>query len=217
MADVFHRRIFLEGPAGQLEALLWTTATQNPARVAVVCHPHPLFGGTLHNKVVFQTAKTLHSRGYPVLRFNFRGAGQSAGTHDKGRGEADDVRIAIDYLAQEFPATAIIVAGFSFGAWVGLKVGCQDARVQEVIGLGIPVNDSDLNYLKACTKPKLIIQGAKDQFGAKARVESLFDEMPNPKQLMFIPEADHFFTGKLDQVSAAISSVARRIVGTLSI
>jgi len=206
MADVFHRRIFLEGPAGQLEALLWTTATQNPARVAVVCHPHPLFGGTLHNKVVFQTAKTLHSRGYPVLRFNFRGAGQSAGTHDKGRGEADDVRIAIDYLAQEFPATAIIVAGFSFGAWVGLKVGCQDARVQEVIGLGIPVNDSDLNYLKACTKPKLILQGAKDQFGAKARVESLFDEMPNPKQLMFIPEADHFFTGKLDQVSAAIST-----------
>jgi alpha/beta superfamily hydrolase len=206
MADVFHRRIFLEGPAGQLEALLWTTATQNPARVAVVCHPHPLLGGTLHNKVVFQTAKTLHSRGYPVLRFNFRGAGQSAGTHDKGRGEADDVRIAIDYLAQEFPATAIIVAGFSFGAWVGLKVGCQDARVQEVIGLGIPVNDSDLNYLKACTKPKLIIQGAKDQFGAKARVESLFDEMPNPKQLMFIPEADHFFTGKLDQVSAAIST-----------
>jgi len=206
MADVFHRRIFLEGPAGQLEALLWTTATQNPARVAVVCHPHPLFGGTLHNKVVFQTAKTLHSRGYPVLRFNFRGAGQSAGTHDKGRGEADDVRIAIDYLAQEFPATAIIVAGFSFGAWVGLKVGCQDARVQEVIGLGIPVNDSDLNYLKACTKPKLILQGAKDQFGAKARVESLFDEMPNPKQLMFIPEADHFFTGKLDQVAAAIST-----------
>jgi uncharacterized protein len=206
MAEVFHRRLFLEGPAGQLEALLWTVASQNPARAAVVCHPHPLFGGTLHNKVVFQTAKALHSRGYPVLRFNFRGAGQSAGTHDKGRGEAEDVRTAIDYLAQEFPAIPILLAGFSFGAWVGLKVGCQDARVHELIGLGIPANDSDLNYLKACTKPKLIIQGAKDQFGAKPRVESLFKEMPEPKQLVFVAEADHFFTGKLDQVSVAITA-----------
>ena len=206
MADVFHRRFFLEGPAGQLEALLWTTATQNPARAALVCHPHPLFGGTLHNKVVFQTAKTLHARGYPVLRFNFRGAGHSAGVHDKGRGEAEDVRTAIDFLAQEFPAAAILLAGFSFGAWVGLRVGCQDARVHELIGLGIPANDSDLNYLKTCSKPKLVIQGAKDQFGAKERVESLFKKMPDPKELVFVPEADHFFAGKLDQVSAAIGA-----------
>ena len=211
MAEIFHRRFFLNSPAGPLEALLWTTASKNPARTALVCHPHPLFGGTLHNKVVFQTAKTLHSHGYPVLRFNIRGAGQSAGTHDKGRGEAEDVRAAIDYLAQEFPATPIILAGFSFGAWVGLKVGCEDARVQELIGLGIPANDSDLSYLKNCSKPKLIIQGAKDQFGAKDRVESLFKEMPDPKQLVFIPEADHFFTNKLDQISAAISNWVEKL------
>ena len=160
----------------------------------------------MHNKVVFQTAKALHSRGFPVLRFNFRGAGQSVGVHDKGRGETEDVRAAIDYLRQEFPTLSIILAGFSFGSLVGLKVGCADARVQELIGLGIPVNDSDLNYLKTCAKPKLIIQGSNDQYGARERLESLFQEIPEPKQLVEIPEADHFFTGKLEQVSAAISN-----------
>jgi uncharacterized protein len=205
MAEVFHRRFFLNGPAGPLEALLWTSASTDPARAALVCHPHPLFGGTMHNKVVFQTAKALHSRGYPVLRFNFRGAGQSVGAHDKGRGETEDVRAAIDYLAQEFPGLPIVLAGFSFGSVVGLKAGCADARVQELIGLGIPVNDSDLSFLKNCAKPKLIIQGGNDQYGAKDRVQHLFREIPEPKKLVFVPEADHFFTGKLDQVSAAIS------------
>ena len=205
MADVFHRRFFLNGPAGPLEALLWTSASPDPARAALVCHPHPLFGGTMHNKVVFQTAKALHSHGYPVLRFNFRGAGQSVGTHDKGRGEVDDVRAAIDYLEQEFPALPIVLAGFSFGSVVGLKAGCADARVQELIGLGVPVNDFDLSFLKHCAKPKLIIQGGNDQYGAKDRVERLFQEIPEPKKLVFVPEADHFFTGKLEQVPAAIS------------
>lgn len=211
MPDVFHRRFFLNGPAGPLEALLWTSVSGNPARVALVCHPHPLFGGTLHNKVVFQTAKALHSHGYPVLRFNFRGAGQSVGVHDKGRGEAGDVRAALDYLAQEFPAIPILLAGFSFGSWVGLKVGCEDARVLELIGLGIPLNDSDLSYLKNCAKSKLIIQGGNDQFGTRDRVEKLFNEIPEPKQLTFIPEADHFFTGKLDQVSATITAWLKKL------
>jgi uncharacterized protein len=205
MAEVFHRRFFLKGPAGPLEALLWTSASPDPARAALVCHPHPLFGGTMHNKVVFQTAKALHSGGFPVLRFNFRGVGQSVGEHDRGRGEAEDVRAAIDYLAQEFPALPIVLAGFSFGSVMGLWVGCADARVQELIGLGVPANDSDLSFLKNCAKPKLIIQGGSDQYGAKDRVEHLFQEIPGPKKLVFVPEADHFFTGKLDRVSAAIS------------
>jgi len=205
MAEVFHRRFFLNGPAGPLEALLWTSASQNPTRAALVCHPHPLFGGTMHNKVVFQTAKALQSRGFPVLRFNFRGAGQSVGAHDKGRGETEDVRAAIDYLAQEFPALPIVLAGFSFGSVMGLRVGCTDPRVQELIGLGIPVNDSDLSFLNHCAKPKLIIQGGNDQYGAKDRVEQVFQEIPEPKKLVFILDADHFFTGKLDQVVTAIS------------
>ncbi|HKN62367.1 MAG TPA: alpha/beta fold hydrolase [Candidatus Acidoferrales bacterium] len=206
MADVFHRSFFIDGPAGRLEAMLWTVANADPSLAAVVCHPHPLFGGTMHNKVVFQAAKAIHSRGIPVLRFNFRGAGLSEGAHDKGSGEQDDVRAALDYLAREFPNRPILLGGFSFGAWVGLRVGCEDARVTKLIGLGLPANDSDLSYLRSCEKAKLIIQGGNDEFGSRAKVEALFATMPEPKRLVIVEGADHFFAGKLDQVAAAIDA-----------
>ena len=207
MANVFHRSFFIAGPAGKLEAMLWTVGSSaKPSLVAVLCHPHPLFGGTMHNKVVYQAAKALHRLGIPVLRFNFRGAGVSEGKHDKGVGEREDVRAAVDYLAGEFPETPILLGGFSFGAWVGLRVGCEDPRVARLIGLGIPVNDSDVSYLQNCAKPKLIIQGGNDQFGSRANLEALFAAMPEPRQLVFIDGADHFFAGKLDQVGAAITS-----------
>lgn len=205
MAESFHRTFFLNGPAGRLEAMLWTAPPAEVSRVAVVCHPHPLFGGTMHNKVVFQVAKTLHLHGIPVLRFNFRGAGLSEGVHDKGRGETGDVRAALDYLSQEFPSKPILLAGFSFGSYVGLRVGCEDSRVTELVGLGIPVNDSNLSYLTDCTKPKLFLQGGRDQFGARERVEALFARMPEPKRLIFIEDADHFFAGKLSQMDHALS------------
>ncbi|MGA8144765.1 MAG: alpha/beta fold hydrolase [Candidatus Acidiferrales bacterium] len=206
MADVFHRSLLLPGPTGRLEAMLWTTASADPELVALVCHPHPLFGGTMHNKVVFQAAKTLHRRGIPVLRFNFRGTGQSEGEHDKGRGERDDVRAALDFLATEFPARPILLAGFSFGSWVGLAVGCKDERVSDLIGLGIPVNSIDLSYLRECAKPKLFIQGGNDQFGSRDKVESLVGSLPEPKKLVVVENADHFFTGKLEQMTAAIGA-----------
>lgn len=205
MAEVFHRTLFINGPAGRLEALLWTTSSQNPERVALVCHPHPLFGGTLHNKVVFRAAKTLHEHGMPVLRFNFRGAGLSDGVHDEGRGERDDVRAALDYLAREFPDKPILLAGFSFGAWVGLRVGCDDQRVNALIGLGLPVNNSDVSYLQSCGKPKLFIQGSEDEFGSRKKLETLVDSLSEPKRLVFVEGADHFFTGKLDRVDEAIA------------
>ena len=149
MAQVFHRSFFLNGPAGQLEAMLWTApesgASTEPPPSAIVCHPHPMFGGTMHNKVVYQAAKALHELGIPVLRFNFRGTGLSEGAHDRGRGEQDDVRTGLSFLATEFPDRPIILAGFSFGAWVGLRVGCEDARVTSLIGLGLPVDRSDLS------------------------------------------------------------------------
>jgi hypothetical protein len=204
MTKVFHRTFFLPGPAGRLEALLWTSPKPTPAMAAVVCHPHPLFGGTMHNKVVFQVAKTLHSLGLPVLRFNFRGAGLSEGEHDKGKGEGDDVRAAVDFLAQEFPGLPILLGGFSFGAWVGLRVGCEEARVAEVVGLGLPANSLRLDYLRECGKPKLIIQGTLDQYGSRENVEALYAEMPEPKRLAFVEGADHFFAGKLDEVDAAL-------------
>ncbi len=200
------RSFFLDGPAGRLEAILWTPAgSAPPALAALVCHPHPLFGGTLHNKVVYQVAKALGAFGLPVLRFNFRGAGLSAGVHDRGFNEQDDVRAALRFLAAEFPGVPLLLAGFSFGCWVGLRVGCEDARVKELIGLGAPVNDSDFSYLSACAKPKLFLQGSEDEHSAPQKVEQLVASLPGENCLKVIDSADHFFSGKLDRMSAALS------------
>jgi alpha/beta superfamily hydrolase len=205
---IFHRSLFLEGPAGRLEALLWTPAQPDPPMAAVVCHPHPLYGGTMHNKVVFRVAKSLHRYGLAVLRFNFRGAGLSEGVHDQGCGEIGDVRAALGFLAKQFPGRPLLLAGFSFGAWVGLQAGCPDPRVVELIGLGLPADHSDLSFLRACGKPKLIVQGERDQFGAREHVEAAIAAVPEPQReqarLVFIPGADHFFAGKLAAVEQAV-------------
>jgi alpha/beta superfamily hydrolase len=206
MPGVLHQSLSITGPAGRLEALLWTTPASHPRLVAVVCHPHPLFGGTIHNKVAYHAAKALHERNVPVLRFNFRGVGLSEGVHDKGRGEQDDVRAVVDYLAGEFPERPILLAGFSFGARVGLYAGCEDARVAELIGLGIPVNSFDMRFLRGCQKPKLIIHGGNDQFGQYEKVKALFATLPEPKRLVIVEGADHFFAGHLDEVRAAIEA-----------
>jgi alpha/beta superfamily hydrolase len=197
------RNFFLEGPAGRLEAILWKPAAP-PSMTALVCHPHPLFGGTMHNKVVYQAAKTLDALGLPVLRFNFRGAGMSGGTHDRGRGEQGDVKAALDFLADEFPGIPTLVAGFSFGCWVGLRVGCADERVQGLIGLGTPVNSSDFSYLRNCQKPKLFVHGANDEHGDIRKVEALVASLPGENRLVVVTAADHFFVGKLDQVDEAM-------------
>lgn len=199
------RNLFLEGPAGRLETILWKPLSQSgPVLAAVVCHPHPLFGGTMHNKVVYQVAKSLDSLGLPVLRFNFRGAGLSGGTHDRGRGEQQDVKAAVDFLAAEFPGIPLLLAGFSFGSWVGLRVGCAEPRVNELIGLGTPVNSSDFSYLENCAKPKLFVHGENDVHGKLASVEALVKSLPGENRLVVVRNADHFFVGKLDQVDAAI-------------
>ena len=205
MSEIFHRKLFIPGPAGQLESLLWASAEEDPQIAAVVCHPHPLFAGTMHNKVVYQTAKALHLRGIPVLRFNFRGAGLSEGVHDEGRGEREDVRAALDYMAQQYPGSKLLLAGFSFGSWVGLRVGCENASVSDLIGLGIPADRSSLNYLVQCAKPKLFVQGGHDEFGSRENIEALFATLPEPKKLVIVEGADHFFTGQLDKVAIAIN------------
>ena len=199
------RSFFLPGPAGRLEAILWKPhSVETPPLAAVVCHPHPLFGGTLHNKVVYQVAKSLDALGVPVLRFNFRGAGLSEGTHDRGRGEQGDVQAALDFMAGEYPGVALVMAGFSFGCWVGLRVGCADARVTEVIGLGTPVNNSDFSYLHACAKPKLFVHGSNDEHGDVRMLRALVASLAGEKHVEIVAGADHFFVGKLDQVDRAI-------------
>jgi alpha/beta superfamily hydrolase len=200
------RNFSLQGPAGRLEAILWTPlGNSRPGRVALVCHPHPLYGGTMHNKVVYQTAKSLDAFGLPVLRFNFRGAGTSGGKHDHGQGEQGDVRAALDFLAAEFPKVPLLLAGFSFGCWVGLRVGCADARVTELIGLGTPVNSTDFSFLRSCEKPRLFVHGEHDKFGDVGKVEALVASLPGEKQFVPVPRADHFFAGKLHQLDKAIT------------
>src|ERR1700739_1270498 len=191
MAEVFHRNFFLEGKAGRLEAMLWTAPPSKQRLAAVVSHPHPLFGGTMHNKVVYQVAKTLDRVGLPVLRFNFRGAGLSAGAHDRGIGEQEDVRTSLDFLAAEFPAVPLLLAGFSFGAWVGLRVGCADKRVVKLIALGTPVNSSDFSFLKNCAKPKLFVHGEKDEYGAVEKVKALVASLPGENRLDIGSQAAH--------------------------
>lgn len=212
-----HRSLMLPGPAGRLEALLWSTpARENgtaPLLAAVVCHPHPLFGGTMHNKVVYQAAKTLHSFGLPVLRFNFRGVGLSEGAHDKGQGEYDDVFAALDFLAAEYSDVPLLVAGFSFGSWVGLRAGCADARVTDLIGLGLPVGDlggRGFSYLDTCGKPKLLVSGEFDQYGPPEKLKSLvahFSAMVKERTAVAIVRgADHFFTGHLAELDREIAA-----------
>jgi len=204
------KNFFLEGPAGKLEAVLWTPQPAvKPASAALVCHPHPLFGGTLHNKVVYQAAKALDGLDLPVLRFNFRGAGLSEGKHDRGRGELADVRAAIEFLSAEFPGTPLLLAGFSFGCWVGLREGCADKRVDRLIGIGAPVNNSDFSYLRVCGKPKLFVHGSNDEHGDLDRLRTMVGELPGENDLAVVDGVDHFFTGKIEQLGAAITRWAQ--------
>lgn len=208
MADQSHRTLFLDGPVGRLEAIFWKprASVRRPILAAVVCHPHPLFGGSMHNKVVYQVNKTLDRFGIPVLRFNFRGVGLSEGSHDRGLGERDDARVALDFMASEFSGIPLLLAGFSFGAWVGLRVGCEDARAAELIAMGAPVNGSDFAFLKNCAKPKLFVQGSRDVHGSPERLKNLIPSIPGSSELQIVEDADHFFAGKLDQLDAAIAA-----------
>src|SRR5262249_3496743 len=208
---------FLNGPAGQIEALL-NPGSADTTHAALVCHPHPVYGGTLHNKVVFHAMKALNRFGYPVLRFNFRGAGLSHGEHAHGEGEVDDVRTALDWLDNEFHLP-MMFAGFSFGAAVGLRAACPDPRVKALIALGTPISpvddrSYDYSFLESCTKPKLFVSGSRDQFASKARLESLVGPLTEPKKLVIIEAADHFFEGRLREMREAIEGWVKEVVRT---
>ena len=203
------RSLFLTGPAGHLDALL-NAGSPSATHAAVVCHPHPLYGGTLHNKVVFHAMKALNGFGFPVLRFNFRGTGLSEGEHAGGIGETEDVRAALDWLEREF-TLPVIFAGFSFGAAVGLRTAYSDDRVRALIALGlpaVPLEDRayDFEFLRECVKPKLFVSCSRDQFGPAGELEALVNTFADPKKLVRIEAADHFFEGRLREMRETIEA-----------
>ena len=201
------RSLFLEGPAGRLEALL-NAGMDTATHAALVCHPHPLGGGTMHNKVVFQTMKALNSFGFPVLRFNFRGTGLSGGKHDEGRGEIADVEAALAWLKREC-GLPIIFAGFSFGSATGLRAACPHPDVKALISIGTPVQAEgriySFSFLRECHKPKLFVSGDHDQYGPHDALEAIVAQAADPKELVFVP-GDHFFAGHLDELRMTIES-----------
>jgi alpha/beta superfamily hydrolase len=203
----------LHGPAGRLEALLNSGRPDAPYS-ALVCHPHPAGGGTMHNKVVYHAMKALSSFGLPVLRFNFRGTGLSEGHHDNGHGEQEDVRAALAWLELNF-ARPILFAGFSFGSQVGLRACWGDARVKGLIGLGLPVQAAGRNYsyafLPKCTAPKLFISGDHDEFGPHEQLARIWESAPGPKRLVWIEGANHFFQGTPTSPGAKLNRMQTEI------
>lgn len=191
---------FAAGPI-ELEGLI--SVPSQAATGVVLCHPHPLYGGDMHNNVVVALTEALNGAGVATLRFNFRGVGGSDGQHDSGLGEVDDVTSAVTALLARRAVRLVVVAGYSFGAWVGMKAGVADARVHKLIGVAPPVASRDFSFLAASTKAKLVIAGDRDDRAPLARLEPLVQSLPEPKKLTVIPGADHFLWGVEPAISRA--------------
>lgn len=199
--------LFVPAAHGQLEAIIKAPVGSEARSVALVLHPHPLGGGTMHNKVVFHAARALNDAQLITLRINFRGVGQSTGRHDEGRGELEDVRVSLDYLQQNFPDQPITLCGFSFGARVGLEVGIPDERVVRLISIGTPVDKYDFAFLTTCRKPILFVHGERDEYGDLSRVRTLVKEVGHnaDAKLVVINGAGHFFDGHIEEFRKAIT------------
>jgi uncharacterized protein len=199
--------LLIPAPHGRLEAILKEPRTGDGRGLALVLHPHPLGGGTMHNKVVFRAAAALNDAGLVTLRINFRGVGQSTGVHDEGYGERDDVRAGLDYLAENYPNQDITLCGFSFGARVGLEVGISDDRVMRLISVGTPVDKYDFSFVEQCRKPILFVHGDHDEFGNVDRLRELVDRVAQhaPAEIRVLNDAGHFFDNQLDELKKVIT------------
>ena len=197
------RHIDLYGKAGRLEALY--RDLQDPSAVAVICHPLPTHGGTLHNKVVFRAARGLENANVATLRFNFRGVGASTGTFDAGEGEQDDFLAALAWLRRKHPEKKVIAGGFSFGSWVASRAGCETTDCDALFLIGTPVNKYDFGYLRNCEKPMLFLHGTQDEHGDVAKLEPLVQQVRNAESVI-VTGADHFFTKQLEAVEETMRS-----------
>jgi uncharacterized protein len=199
---------------GRLEGILKPEEEgSTPHYVGLVCHPHPLYGGTMHNKVVFKMAQTLQQGfNFPTLRFNFRGVGHSSGTYDEGPGEMDDARYALDFLSRRYPGVPVIIGGFSFGAWIGLRLAAADDRAQAMIGLATPARMFDSDTLKDCHKQKLFVHGTQDDVAPYELAVKWFEHVPAPKSMVAVQDADHYFQGYLEEVQGIIFNFVQALI-----
>ena len=204
--------LFIDIEHGRLEAILKEPRDGNIRGLALVLHPHPLGGGTMHNKVVFRAASALNDAGVTTLRINFRGVGQSTGTHDEGEGERDDARAGLDYLSEHYPEKKIILCGFSFGSRVGTEVGITDDRVKALISIGTPLNKYSFDFLEACRKPLLLVHGEHDEYGEASEVSKLAERLKSHTdvEIHIIRGAGHFFDEHLDELKQVITDWTRR-------
>jgi uncharacterized protein len=201
--------VTLAGPAGDLEALLEEPEDGEPRLCAVVCHPHPLYGGTLHNKVVYRLARGLRRAGIVVLRFNFRGVGRSAGEHAHMEGEIEDARAALGWLRERYPALPYALAGFSFGSRVITRLGCETAGASFLMAAGFPTRWGSPDYLDTCAAPKIFIQSTNDRYGPRAELEAMYQGFAAPKELHWIEATDHFFAGGLEELEERVRASAK--------
>jgi uncharacterized protein len=177
----------------------------------VLCHPHPAYGGTMENRVIYRAAKAVQAAGLAALRFNFRGAGASTGSFDEGVGEKNDVAAAINWLEEKYPRLPLALVGFSFGSWVGLQVACPDSRIRAVVGLGLPLNFYDFDFLADNEKPSLYIVGTQDEFCPMEKLDFLARRLPQTSAVQRIDGADHFFGAQLEQVQDLITGFFKRL------
>ncbi len=199
---------WIAGPAGRLEALL-EEPEGAPLLAAVVCHPHPLFGGTMHNKVVHRLARGLRRAGAVALRFNFRGVSRSQGQYAEVEGGIEDARAALAWLRGRYPDLPFALAGFSFGARVVTRLGCATGGARFLLAAGFPTKMGGAEYLEACPPPKIFVSSTHDEFAPRPELEALFGRMAEPKRLHWIEAADHFFAGALDEVEETVWREAR--------
>lgn len=195
---------FLDGAAGKIECLLEEPESGQASEACLLCHPHPLYGGTMHNKVVYRMARALRRSGSVVLRFNFRGVGRSEGAHDQGVGELEDARLLLEWLRSRYPALACSAAGFSFGSRIALRLGCSRVGMRRIIAVGFPTKSGTFAYLKNCLTPKVFVQSTQDEHGPRPELEAIYEDIADPKQIHWVLATDHFFRDGLDTLEETI-------------
>lgn len=196
--------VLFEGPAGTIEGLLQEHDAHDHDVTAVVCHPHPLYGGTMHNKVVHRVSSVLHGLGAAVLRFNFRGVGRSEGTHDRGAGETEDARAALRFLRERYPHARRWTAGFSFGSGVAARLAASEPEIERLILIAPPVRLTSFNILRSLSTPKIVIQGLEDVTCPPEALREQFPTWAEPKTLVEVPGATHFFDRHLAALGEAL-------------